>query len=401
MRPLKSLISLDEAKKIVNENIREIDRKEKVSIEDSLGRVLASDIMAEFDVPGFDRAAMDGYAVRAEDTFGASQFKPRILKMIDIVNAGETSTKMVHHGECIQIATGAKLPEGSNAVVIVEDTEKENGRIEVFRPVYPKANVSEKGEDIRKGDTVLKRGEVLNPSRIGILSALGVSEIYVYEKPKIGVIPTGREILSLNEKLEEGKVYDINSYTLMSIIRENGGIAVKYDIVEDTYENIKSAVENAMNNDMIVISGGSSVGERDVLFDVIKTLGKVLFHGVQIKPGKPTLFGLIDDKPVFGMPGYPTSCLVNAYTFLLPAVRKISRLPEEEEKIIRAKASRRIVSTLGRRQFLTVKIEKGRAIPVFKESGTITSMANAEGYIEIPENVDLIEKNEDVEVKLF
>ncbi|HEC88821.1 MAG TPA: molybdenum cofactor biosynthesis protein [Thermoplasmata archaeon] len=401
MRPLKSLISLDEAKKIVNENIREIDRKEKVSIEDSLGRVLASDIMAEFDVPGFDRAAMDGYAVRAEDTFGASQFKPRILKMIDIVNAGETSTKMVHHGECIQIATGAKLPEGSNAVVIVEDTEKENGRIEVFRPVYPKANVSEKGEDIRKGDTVLKRGEVLNPSRIGILSALGVSEIYVYEKPKIGVIPTGREILSLNEKLEEGKVYDINSYTLMSIIRENGGIAVKYDIVEDTYENIKSAVENAMNNDMIVISGGSSVGERDVLFDVIKTLGKVLFHGVQIKPGKPTLFGLIDDKPVFGMPGYPTSCLVNAYTFLLPAVRKISRLPEEEEKIIRAIASRRIVSTLGRRQFLTVKIEKGRAIPVFKESGTITSMANAEGYIEIPENVDLIEKNEDVEVKLF
>lgn len=401
MRPLKSLISLDEAKKIVNENIREIDRKEKVSIEDSLGRVLASDIMAEFDVPGFDRAAMDGYAVRAEDTFGASQFKPRILKMIDIVNAGETSTKMVHHGECIQIATGAKLPEGSNAVVIVEDTEKENGRIEVFRPVYPKANVSERGEDIRKGDTVLKRGEVLNPSRIGILSALGVSEVYVYEKPKIGVIPTGREILSLNEKLEEGKIYDINSYTLMSIIRENGGIAVKYDIVEDTYENIKSAVENAMNNDMIVISGGSSVGERDVLFDVIKTLGKVLFHGVQIKPGKPTLFGLIDDKPVFGMPGYPTSCLVNAYTFLLPAVRKISRLPEEEEKIIRAKASRRIVSTLGRRQFLTVKIEKGRAIPVFKESGTITSMANAEGYIEIPENVDLIEKNEDVEVKLF
>lgn len=401
MRPLKSLISLDEAKKIVNENIREIVRKEKVSIEDSLGRVLASGIRARFDVPGFDRAAMDGYAVRAEGTFGASQFKPRILKMIDIVNAGETSKKTVHHGECIQIATGAKLPEGSNAVVMVEDTEKENEMIKVFRPVYPKANVSGKGEDIRKGDTVLKRGEVLNPSRIGVLSALGVSEVYVYEKPKIGVIPTGREILSLNEKLEEGKVYDINSYTLMSIIRENGGIAVKYDIVEDTYENIKNAVENVMNNDMIVISGGSSVGERDVLFDVIKTLGKVLFHGVQIKPGKPTLFGLIDDKPVFGMPGYPTSCLVNAYTFLLPSVRKISRLPEKEEKVIRAKASRRIVSTLGRRQFLTVKIEKDRAIPVFKESGTITSMANAEGYIEIPENVDLIEKNEEVEVKLF
>ena len=401
MRPLKSLISLDEAKKIINENIKQIDRKERISIENSHGRILASDIIAEFDVPGFDRAAMDGYAVIAEDTFGASQFKPRILKMIDVINAGETSKKTVNHGECIQIATGAKLPGGSNAVVMVEDTERENEMIKIFRPVYPGANISGRGEDIKKGDTVLKRGEVLNPGRIGVLSALGVSEVNVYERPKIAVIPTGREIVSLNEKLEEGKIYDINSYTLISIIRENGGIAVKYDIVEDTYENIKNAVEKAMENDMIVISGGSSVGERDVLIDVMKTMGKVLFHGVQIKPGKPTLFGLIDEKPVFGMPGYPTSCLVNAYIFLLPAVRKISGLPEKEEKILRARISRRIVSTLGRRQFLTVKIEKGRAIPVFKESGAITSMANAEGYIEIPENVDLIEKNEEVEVKLF
>lgn len=401
MRPFKSLISLDDAKKIIDENVKPVRRKEKIKIENCLGRVLAVDVKAGFDVPGFDRAAMDGYAVIANDTFGAGQFTPKILKLIGIIHAGETTDKTVHNNGCVQIATGAKLPSGADAVVMVEDTEKEKNKVKIFKPVYPKANVSGKDEDIKKGKIVLRKGDMLNPSKIGALSALGMSEVYVYAQPKIAVIPTGREIASLDEALKEGQVYDINSYTLMSVINSNGGNTVKYDIVEDTFGEIRDVVESAINNDMIVISGGSSVGERDVLFDVINDLGNVLFHGVQIKPGKPTLFGMIKNKPVFGMPGYPTSCLVNAYVFLLPAVRKMSGLQVKKEKIVKVKLSRRVVSTLGRRQFLTVKIENNKAVPVFKESGAITSMANADGYIEIPENVDLIEKDENVEVKLF
>lgn len=401
MRPFKSLISLDDAKKIIDENIKQVSRKEKRGIENCLGRVLAVDVKAGFDVPGFDRAAMDGYAVIANDTFGAGQFTPKILKLIGIIHAGETTDKTVHNNGCVQIATGAKLPSGADAVVMVEDTEKEKNKVKIFKPVYPKANVSGKDEDIKKGKIVLRKGDMLNPSKIGALSALGMSEVYVYAQPKIAVIPTGREIASLDEALKEGQVYDINSYTLMSVINSNGGNTVKYDIVEDTFGEIRDVVESAINNDMIVLSGGSSVGERDVLSDVINDLGNVLFHGVQIKPGKPTLFGMIKNKPVFGMPGYPTSCLVNAYVFLLPAVRKMSGLQVKKEKIVKVKLSRRVVSTLGRRQFLTVKIENNKAVPVFKESGAITSMANADGYIEIPENVDLIEKDENVEVKLF
>jgi len=401
MRPFKSLISLDDAKKIIDKNVKPVRRKEKRNIENCLDRVLAVDVKAGFDVPGFDRAAMDGYAVKANDTFDAGQFKPKTLKLIDIIHAGETTNKIVHNNECVQIATGAKLPKGSNAVIMVEDTEKEKNKVKIFKPVYPKANVSGRNEDIKKESIVLRKGRILSPSRIGVLSALGIPEVYVYAQPKIAVIPTGREIANLNEKLKEGQVYDINSYTLMSVINGNGGNAVKHDIVEDTFGEIRDVVESAVNNDMIVLSGGSSVGERDVLFDVINDLGNVLFHGVQIKPGKPTLFGMIKNKPVFGMPGYPTSCLVNAYVFLLPAVRKMSRLQVKKEKIIKTKISRRVVSTLGRREFLTVKIEKDRAVPVFKESGAITSMANADGYVEIPENVDLIEKDEEVEVKMF
>ena len=401
MRPLKSLISLDDAKKIIDKNVKLLNRKEKIGIENCLDRVLAVDVKAGFDVPGFDRAAMDGYAVKANDTFGAGQFTPKTLKLIDTIHAGETTKKTIYKGDCIQIATGAALPSGADAVVMVEDTEKEKNKIKIFKPVYPKANVSGRNEDIKKGNIVLRKGRILNPGRIGAFSALGIPKVYVYAQPKIAVIPTGKEIANLDEKLKEGQVYDINSYTLMSVINGNGGSAVKHDIVEDTFDEIKGAVESAVNNDMVVFSGGSSVGERDVLFDVIQSLGNVLFHGVQIKPGKPTLFGMIKNKPVFGMPGYPTSCLVNAYVFLLPAVRKMSRLQVKKEKIIKTKISRRVVSTLGRREFLTVKIEKDRAVPVFKESGAITSMANADGYIEIPENVDLIEKDENVEVKLF
>ena len=401
MRPFHSLISFEEAREIINKNIKSIERTEEVEISDSLGRILYDDIKSKVDVPPFDRAAMDGYAVRAEDTFGAGQFNPKIIECIDVVQAGEVSNKKITKNQCIQIATGAPLPSGADAVVMVEDTERDNNNIQIFKPVYPRRNVSGKSEDIKNKELILKKGMILNPSKIGVLAAIGIDKVKVFEKPNVAVIPTGNEIAKIRTPLKKGQVYDINSYTLASIVRENGCIPIVHNIAVDTYEEIKKIIKESLKYDVIVLSGGSSVGERDVLVDVVKDMGEVLFHGVQIKPGKPVLCGKIDNKLIFGIPGYPTSCMTNAYLFLMPTLRKIAKIPEKKENIIKAKISKRVVSTLGRHQFLTVMVENNLARPVFKESGAITSMANANGYIEIPINVDLVEKGEVVEVKLF
>ncbi len=401
MKPFKSLIPLEKASKIVENAVMPIDRTEFISIKKSLARVLSEDITAERDVPPFDRAAMDGYAVRAEDTYGANNFEPKILRKIDGIYAGEVSDKIVQKNECIQISTGCKMPSGSDSVVMVESTDKIGTEVKMFKPVHPKENVSSRGEDIAKGGIVLKQGDLLNPSKIGALAALGIQKIHVYEKPRLAIIPTGDEIADLGSELKDGQVYDINSYTLSSIVEENGGIPIKFDIVQDTHQNVRDVVKKALEYDLIALSGGSSVGERDVLHDVIQELGNILFHGVQIKPGKPTLCGVVDGKLVFGIPGYPTACLSNGYRFLLPAVRRLARLPSKIGITIKARISRRVVSALGRRQFLTVRLEGKIAHPVFKESGAITSMADADGYVDIPANVDLIEARDEVEVILL
>ena len=401
MKPFKSLIPLEKASKIVENAVIPIARTESISIKTSLARVLSENIIAEREVPPFDRAAMDGYAVRAEDTYGANNFEPKILRKIDEIYAGEVSDKIVQRGECIQISTGCKMPPGSDSVMMVESTEKVGAEVKMFKPVHPKENVSSMGEDIDVGSIVLKQGDVLNPSKIGALAALGIQKIHVYEKPRVAIIPTGDEIVDLGIGLKDGQVYDINSYTLSSIVEENGGIPIKFDIVPDTHENVQDVVKKALECDLVALSGGSSVGERDVLHNVIQELGSILFHGVQIKPGKPTLCGVVDGKLVFGIPGYPTSCLSNGYRFLLPAVRRLARLPPKIGITIQARISRRVVSALGRSHFLTVKLEGDIAHPVFKESGAITSMADADGYVDIPANVDLIEAGDEVEVILL
>lgn len=397
MRPLKSLITMEQAKEIAMKNITKIQRIEQVSLENSLNRVLAEDIKANFDVPNFDRSAMDGYSVIAEDTFDS----PSELKMIEIVHAGQTPKKELKKGECTQIATGGMLPKNANAVVKYEDTEINKNKVKIFKAVAPNTNVSKKGEDIKKGEIVLRKGEFITPSKIGVLASLGIEKVKVYEMPKVAVIGTGNEIAELREELKDGEVYNSNTYAICSIVSENGGIPIRFRIVEDEKDKIEKAIKEGLKNDLVVLSGGSSVGERDVLVDVLLKIGKILFHGVQIKPGKPVLFAIVNDKIVLGLPGYPTACLINGYVFLIPILREIARLPKKVDKIVKAKLSKRVVSTLGRRQFLTVKIENEFAIPVFKESGALTSMSRADGYIEIPENVDLVEKGEEVEVKLF
>ena len=340
---------------------------------------------------------MDGYAVIAEDTFNAGD-QEVLLEVEGVIHAGEVSDIEVTKGYCVQIATGSPKPSGADAVVMVEFTEKKGDKILITKPVYPGANISKLGEDIKKGDVVLHKGALLTPAKIGTISALGRTKVEVYQKPRVSVIATGTEIVQPGLPLNPGQIYDVNSFTLEAILKKNGVIVQRHPVITDDPKLLHEGIEKALESDMVVLSGGSSVGERDLLAGILEDMGQVLFHGVQIKPGKPTLFGLIRGKPVFGMPGFPTSCLSNAHIFLVPAVRRMARLPSGTERTLRAKMGKRIVSSSGRKQFLTVRVENGIAYPVYKHSGAITSMAQADGYIMLPINLDVIEEGEEIEV---
>ena len=381
---------------------RPIERIERVSLADATGRVIAASPISTLDVPPFDRAAMDGYAVRAEDTFGAGKYEPKILHCVEKVYTGQVPSRTVDAGECIEIATGAPMPRGADAVVMVEETDRDaSGDIRVLTPVYPRQNVGRRGADIGAGQTVVQAGDVLTPSRVGALAAVGVADVEVYAKPRIAILSTGNEIVTPGQPLGPGQIYDINRFTLASIVATHGGVAVVFPTAHDSIDALSAAIDVALAEDVLVFSGGSSVGERDLILDVLVQRGEVLFHGVAVKPGKPTVFGLVKDTPVFGMPGYPTSCLSNGYMLLVPMLRLIARLPEYHPHVVRAPLARRIVSTTGRHQFYTVRIVDGTAAPAFKASGDITSMAHADGYIEIPAQVDIVEAGEIVDVRLF
>ncbi|MBU0624646.1 MAG: molybdenum cofactor biosynthesis protein [Candidatus Thermoplasmatota archaeon] len=398
MRPLKRLIQLDEALEFVTEKAVPIKKTETIPITDAIGRVAAEDVFSKLDVPPFSRAAMDGYAVRAKDTFGASKLKPVRMRVLEEIYAGSVPKTAPRRMECAEIATGAMLPDGADAVVTVEDTEKEGASVTINEAVHPGQNVSRMGEDMSKGTKAISKGDVLNPSKVGALAAIGVKSFRVYSKPLVAVVPTGNEIAPLDKILVPGQVYDINSYTLSSVIALNGGQARRLDIVDDALDDLLKVVRENKDCDMLVFSGGSSVGERDIMLDVIERMGEVIFHGVALKPGKPTLFGMIGKQLVFGMPGYPTSCLSNAYIFLTPALRKMAHLTSRSTGTITARMAKRVVSTTGRTQFLTVRLEGEIAHPAFKESGAITSMAFADGYVIIPADVDLLERGEKVVV---
>lgn len=403
MKPIRETIPLEEALALILEHAPPLTRVERVPLAESSGRVIASAPLATMDVPPFDRAAMDGYAVRAEDTFGAGRYEPRVLCSVDKVYTGQVSTRTVREGECIEIATGAPMPDGADAVVMVEETERVTGTsdISVFTPVYPRQNVGRQAADIAAGQAVLQPGDVLNPSRVGALAAIGALELDVYARPRIGILSTGNEIVPPGTRLGPGQIYDINQFTLSSIIRAHGGEPIVQPTAQDNLDALSRAIDAALAEDVLVFSGGSSVGERDLILDVLMKRGEVLFHGVAVKPGKPTVFGRVDGKPVLGMPGYPTSCLSNGYMLLVPMLRRMARLPEHRPQIVRVPLARRIVSTTGRHQFYTVRITDGAATPAFKASGDITSMSRADGYVEIPAQVDIVEAGEIVDVKLF
>jgi molybdopterin molybdotransferase len=409
MRPFEGTMPLAEARAIIDAAIVPIDRVERINVQDANGRVLARDVAADADVPPFSRAAMDGYAVRAADTAGASRQSPATLRCVGQTFTGQVSARQVGPGECIEVATGAPLPPGADAVVIVEDTEgpaddrpPEGGHheIRVFASVQPQQNVGRQGADISRGQTVLAAGTFLNPARTGALSALGLTTVEVYAKPRVAILSTGDEIVDPGTPLGPGQIYDINRVTLSAVVSDHGGIAVPFRTARDTMEDLSKAVDECLAEDVLVFSGGSSVGRRDLILDVIVDKGEILFHGIAVKPGKPTAFGRIGRKLVFGMPGYPTSCLSNAYILLAPALRRIARLPAQAARTLKLPSGGRISSVIDRHQFYTVRVEDGVAMPAFKASGDITSMSQADGYIEVPIGVGSVEKGEMVEVTL-
>ena len=403
MRPFRETLPIDEALRIVNDAARPLDRTARVGLTEANGRVLAAGIVADRDVPPFDRAAMDGYAVAAADTSGASRGNPARLRRVATLHTGEVAGRAVRRGECIQIATGAPLPDGADAVVMVEQTDRRGDEVAVYTPVHARQHIGRRGADIAAGQPVLRPGDLLTPSRVGSIAALGIAAVEVYDRPRVGIVSTGDEIVEPGQPLAPGQIYDINRFTLGAVIAEHGGVAAAHPITGDSIEALGAAVDAiiAQGTDVLVFSGGSSVGERDLTRDVLRRKGAVAFHGIAVKPGKPTAFGHIGSTPVFGMPGYPTSCLSNAYLLLVPLLRRMARLPPLRTRTVTVPAAHRFSSVSGRHQFYTVRVVDGAAVGAFKASGDITSMSQADGYIEIPTGVDAVEEGEQVEVTLF
>jgi len=401
VRPFQSTIPLADAQEIIAAAVVPLARTERVALRDARGRVLAETVIAAADVPPFARAAMDGYAVRAEDVKGATRDRPVVLRCVEQVYTGQMPVQVVARGLCSEVATGAPMPEGADAVVIVEDTDASGQDIRMFAPVAPGQNVGRRGQDICEGQTVLDAGMVLTTNRVGAVAALGRTEVVVHARPRVAILSTGNEVVAPGEPLAPGQIYDINGTTLAAIVAEHGGVPVVHRTAVDTIEDLSRAVDDCLAEDVLVFSGGSSVGTRDLMLDVIRAKGEVLFHGIAVKPGKPTAFGRIGGKLAFGMPGYPTSCLTNAYVLLVPVLRRLGHLPEQSARVERMPLAARVTSTPDRHQFYTVRIEQGRAQPAFKASGDITSMSQADGYIEIPAGTAVVDAGALVDVKLF
>ncbi|MBN1368924.1 MAG: molybdopterin molybdotransferase MoeA [Dehalococcoidaceae bacterium] len=399
MKWLDELLPLEQALDRILKHVLPVDRQENVTPDKAINRVLAEDLTAMLNVPPFNRASMDGYAVLSGETTGAGRLKPVRLTLAGSIYAGMAPLFSVHAGECVYVATGAAIPAGADAVVRIEDCRREEADIDVYAPVKPGDNIAPAGEDIRCGSTVLEQGALLNPARMGVIASQGINEVKVYAKPEVAIVTTGEELAQPGALLQPGQIYDVNAATLSALSVRSGATAKAFLSVNDCLEDLEESLFEALRSDIVVVSGGSSVGERDHMYELLSSTGKVWFHGINIKPGKPTLFATIKGKPVLALPGYPTSCLINAYLLLKPALEKLARLPRLKARTENAKISCDI-SASKRRQFVPVRVDDHEAVPIGKESGAITATAYASGYVIIMEN-SALSRGSNVEVVLF
>ncbi|MCL2116336.1 MAG: molybdopterin-binding protein [Methanobrevibacter sp.] len=396
---------VEEANDIIKKLFNELysPKSEEIAIENSYKKVLFQDIESSIDLPPFNRSLKDGFALKSVDTFGASEENPNILKCIDSVEAGSFSNKTINKGECIEISTGAPIPEGADSVAMVEFSEKEDDEVFILKSVPPSQDIAIKGSDIEKNKLLLKKKTILSPDKIGVLSAQGIKKIATFKNPKISVISTGNELLKDNEEMEYGKIYDVNTNAIKNAAISCGGEGVANEIVKDDYDELKSSIQKSLKaSDIVICSGGTSAGVGDILRHVLDDIGEVIIHGISVKPGKPTIIGKVDGKLVIGLPGNPVSALIIFYVFIAPNIRRLAGLNEvEKSKIATATLSKRLHSSKGRMQYSLVKLEDHLAIPIIKDSGAITSLADADGYVKIPKSVELIDEGEKVKVTLF
>lgn len=397
----RPLVSVDEARRILAATGTPVTRTERLPLTQAAGRVVAAAIAATMDVPPFARAAMDGYALRSDDTASASNDDPRALRIAGRAYAGEPWEGRVVPGTAIAIATGAPVPDGADAVEMIEDTRRVGEDVLVSSPVARGRHVTPRGYDVAAGQRVLDEGVMLTAARLGAAAACGVTEIDVYARPRVAILPTGDEVVSPGGTLGPGQIFDVNTTTLIALIDANGGEAVAHPNVGDDPVAIDRAFLSCLESDLVLMTGGSSVGERDHVLDTIARHGQVLINGIAIKPGKPTILALVNGRPVFGLSGNPSSCLSNGYLFVGPLLRRLARLPPLRPERVSAQLAKTVTSPAGRHQFFTVRLEGHRALPAFKGSGEITSLSNADGYFEIAADCERVEEGTEVEVTLF
>ncbi len=375
---------------------------EEIPIENSNGRVVFEDIYAKIDFPPFDRALKDGFAIKSEDSFGASEENPKVLKVIDALEAGSYSKKTVENGLAVEISTGSPLPEGADSVLMFEYSLKNGDEVELYTSVTPTQDVGKKGSDVKEGNLLIKKDTVLSASKIGVLAAQGFTTVKVYKKPNISIISTGNELTELGDKLKPSKIYDVNSYMIKNAAESIGANGTIKGIVKDDYNQLKSKILECLEEyDILICSGGTSAGVGDVLKHVLDEIGEVKLHGIAVQPGKPTILGVIGEKLVIGLPGNPVSSLVIFNVFVAPAIRSLLGLKESSLKKVEGKLTKRIHSAIGREQYQLVKYDEGKVEPIFKDSGAIFSLARADGYVNVSKNTELVEEGEIVEVNLF
>lgn len=400
-RPDRQLVSVHAARAILAVHGEPVSRTERVAVEDAAGRVLAGDLVARRDVPPFARAMMDGYAVRAGDTEGASPGRPVTLRLCGAVYAGHAPAAEVGPGQCMTIATGAPVPPGADAVAIVEDSTREGDLVAIRQRVAPRQHVGRAGSDLVAGETAVVAGTVLTPARIGVAAALGLDTLEVVARPRVAILSTGDEIVAPGASPGPAQIFDSNTAALASAVRLHGGEPVVAPRTGDDAEALDAAFARCLDEDLVLFSGGTSVGERDYLLDVIAARGAVHFEGLLLKPGRPTVFATVAGRPVFGMPGNPVSCLTNMYLLVAPLLRRMARLPPAATRRVVAALREPVRSPAGRHQIYPVRLERAEAVPVFKGSGEITSLAHADGYFEIEAGVEHVEAGTAVEVTLF
>jgi len=382
---------------------------ERVNIEDALGRALALDVFSETDVPSFDRAAMDGFAVIAEDTFNADEQHPVRLRLIGEVEAGNATPYSASKGQALEIATGAPMPRGTDAVVMVEYTKRTETEVSVYRSVTPGDNVTGAGSDIMTGELLLRKSQPITPREIGLLAAAGIGQVSVFRRPRVAIFSSGNELIKPGESPGFARIYDTNGPAVAASVYECGGDPHFLGILPDDYSTVRDHVESALKDaDIVISSGSTSSGPGDLFYRIVDELGKpgVLVHGLTLKPGKPALIGIVEGKPIFGLPGYPTSALMIFHVLVGPIIRRLANRMEASPIKVNATSPMKFFKARGRRELLPVQLitqPNGEfiAYPMQSGSGAISSFSLADGFADLPETQEYVDEGEKMEIQLF